>query len=85
MASVLSPPQITFWNSYGKPINATQCKALKTLLLALGATTAKIHKGIVIARFPSWKDLEKTNKDVLTPLSILFSQDGIESVYGKLQ
>jgi len=44
----------------------------------------KIQKGTVIATFSSWKDFEKANKDVLTPLQILFSQDGIESVYGLL-
>ena len=76
---------LTFWNPYGLSIPDNQVKALKTLLKLVGATSVrKMANGSIQSEFKDWKTMEKTNKDILTPLQMLFLSE-IDSTFGPLR
>ena len=75
---------ITFWNSSTLTIEKKQATALKKLLLLLGAKKVSIKAKSIEAYFDSSKTLEKINKDILTPIQLLFNNDNIESSFGKV-
>jgi hypothetical protein len=76
---------LTFWTS-GSSIPDTQVKALKTLLKLVGATSVrKMANGSIQSEFKNWKSMEKANKDILTPLQILFQSADIDSTFGPLK
>ena len=77
-------PIISFWNSSNLSIEKKQASSLKKLLLLLGAKKVSIKAKSIEAYFDSWKTLEKVNKDILTPIQILFSNSNIESSFGKV-
>jgi hypothetical protein len=75
---------LTFWTS-GSSIHDKQVKALKTLLKLAGATTVrKMANGSIQSEWKDWKSMEKANKDILTPLQMLFLSD-IDSTFGPLK
>ena len=77
-----NPPIITFWNSSGDKISDSQINALKTMLKLVGAISVKKRSdGTVQAKFKTWKTMEKVNKDVLTPLQMLFKIKTIDSSF----
>jgi hypothetical protein len=82
-----NPPILTIWDSNSsetKGIKPKQTDALKRLLLLLGATrVTKRPKGAVEARFKTWKAMEDAHKNVLAPLSVLFSRR-IDTSYGRV-
>lgn len=79
----INPPILTFWNSTGERILDAQFKALKTLLNMVGSIfVRKMADGTIQAKFKSWDEMEKANKDVLNPLQCLFSIKTIESSFG---
>jgi hypothetical protein len=78
-----NPPILSYWNSSGEPINPRQMNALKVVLTMAGATSVtKKRNGSVQATFASWSDLEKADKNIMTPLQRLFEIKTIESTFG---
>lgn len=76
---------LTFWNPHGLSIPDNQVKALKTLLKLVGATSVlKMANGFIQSEFKDYKTMEKANKDILTPLQMLFLSD-IDSTFGPLR
>jgi hypothetical protein len=80
----LHPPAVmTVWDSSGKTIKDNQVAAVRKLLKLVGAIrTSKLPNGAVVAKFESWKAMEKANDTILVPLQILFSKDTIDFTYG---
>jgi hypothetical protein len=77
------PPIMTIWNSSENKIKDAQVLALRKLLKFSGAiSTKKLSNGAIVAKFASWKAMEKANKDIITPLQTLFMQDDIDMTYG---
>lgn len=76
---------LTFWNPSSLSIPDKQISALKTLLKLVGAKSVrKMANGSIQSEFKDWKTMEKVNKDILTPLQILFQSD-IDSTFGPLK
>ena len=82
---MMHPPILTFWDSSGEKITSKQVTALKTLLKLVGAVNVrKMPNGSVQSKFESWEAMEKANKNILTPLQILFQINTIDSTFGKV-
>jgi len=83
-----NPPIITFWRgdldpSKHKLIDTKYGLALKKLLKLIGAESVKtLSNGAIVAKFKTWKALEKANKDFLVPLELLWNGGNIDSVFG---
>lgn len=80
----MNPPIISFWDTNGSIIPKKQTDALKWLLKSVGATkvSSSSKTKSVTATFATWDEMEKANKDILTPLQILFGNAGIDSTFG---
>jgi hypothetical protein len=83
----MKPSIISFWDTNGNPIQKRQADALKWLLYKVGAVKVRCSSKnkCMTATFASWDEMEKANKDILTPLQILFGhKQGIDSTFGRV-